>query len=88
MPKCRINLGSLSGFCYLRESCVRAFSFIISIILIFSIPKPFDKGSDSVFMVECFSRKPDQSPRHEAQAQLTMQLRQSAIEPQTCVQTR
>ena len=39
-------------------------------------------------MVECFSRKPDQSPRHEAQAQLTMQLRQSAIKPQTCVQMR
>ena len=36
----------------------------------FSVPKPFDKGSDSVFMVECFSWKPDRSPHHEAQAQL------------------
>ena len=26
MLKCRINLGSLSGFCYLRESCVWTFS--------------------------------------------------------------
>ena len=82
------NLGSLSGFCYLRESCVRTFSFTINITLIFSIPKLFDKGSDFVFMVECFWWKPDRSPRHEAQAQLTMQLRQSAIKPQTCVQMR
>ena len=39
-------------------------------------------------MVACFSCKPAQSSRQEAQAQLTMQLRQSAIEPQTCVQMR
>ena len=38
MPKCRI-----SGFCYLRESCVRAFGITINTTLIFPITKPFDK---------------------------------------------